>query len=134
MRRTSIIVLTLSLLLAACQGDDGTDVVTSDTAEPTVVTGLQAFCNDLDLFAGQLQEDISGQADAVGTAQGTASTAAATLREDRADVSGDAAGETKDVVDTIAALADWKPDDASSFDDLIASTRQAADAFRTGHC
>jgi hypothetical protein len=134
MRRTSIIVLMLTLSLGACQGDDGTDVVTSDTAEPTVVTGLQAFCNDLDALAGQLQEDITGQEDAVSAVQDTASTAVETLREDSSGLSGDEASAAKDVVDAVAALADWKPNDTASFDDLIGTTGQAADSFRTGNC
>jgi hypothetical protein len=134
MRRTTIAGLTLTLLLGACQSDGSTDVVTSGAPEPTVVTGLQSFCNDLDAFAGQLQSDIAGQSDAVAAAQKTATSAVAKLQADVEGVEQTDAREASAVLDAIGGLADWKPDDASSFDDLISGAGQTVDAFRAAHC
>jgi hypothetical protein len=139
MRRISIAVAVVSMCLGACTGgyggDGGASVAPSQPASTaaTAATGVQAFCEHLDAFGTKLAEDLA-VTDAVAAVQQDASSAAETLRADAEDLDGAQARAASDVIEALEALADWRPDDADSLDDLIGASDQVVAAFSGANC
>ena len=132
--RTAIPAVAVALLLAACTGGDDTQSATPSPPEPSVATGLQAFCTRLEGFAAALQADLGGTADTVSAVQDDAGAAARALREDAAELDGEAAQAANEAIHGVQAVSDWKPDDAASLDDLISGAQQAVGSFSDAHC
>ena len=136
MRRIVIALVALPLALVACDGD-GTPApsATRITPEPSAASGIAGVCDELNTYVTNVQNALAGAPeDMVATVQETSTEAAQKLEDKAGELDGAAAAAVTAASRAIGKVADWKPDDTQSLDDLIQTSTQAVQSFLTDRC
>ena len=140
MKRLVIIVAALPFALGAC-GGDGSDAATDGgstaaSSSPSVDAASAAFCDTIDTYKGQLEQDLEAGGNGLQVLtqiQQTSTSAVEILSGQQDELTGDAAFAADDVVSAISGLANWTPDEGD-IDDTVNEIADAIEVFAASHC